>query len=163
MDWTKRKILIVYILFVIGTTAMIFPTMTGLTALVLALFMGWVFRFGKDHDSLIYQHMIFISRTFWMWSVIFSITSGIAGAGIITIADNSIYDRVLDDMRNGIMYSNIMMIDALKTYIMDNLAIMIAAGIICAVPPFSYIGYRMYHGITHLLKEKPLPKPKGWF
>lgn len=162
MDSTTRKILIVYILFGIGTTAMIYPTTIGAIALVTALLTGWILRFGKDQDNVIYQHTIFVSRTFWIWSMIMSVTTAIAGAGIISMADNSIYDRVLDDMRNGIMYSNIMMIDALKTYITDNLAIMIVAGIFCAVPAFGYVGYRLYHGISHLLKDQPLPKPKGW-
>jgi len=119
MDWTKRKILAVYILFGVGAVLMTFPTPVGFFPLIIALLIGWVFRFGKDHDSLIYQHMIYISRTFWMWSALLTITTAVAGAAVITVADNSIYDRILDDMRNGIMYSNIMMVDALKTYIID--------------------------------------------
>jgi|JI10StandDraft_1071094.scaffolds.fasta_scaffold29960_3 uncharacterized membrane protein len=163
MDWTKRKILAVYILFGVGAVLMTFPTPVGFFPLIIALLIGWVFRFGKDHDSLIYQHMIYISRTFWMWSALLTITTAVAGAAVITVADNSIYDRILDDMRNGIMYSNIMMVDALKTYIMDNLPIMIVAATFCIVPMIGYIGYRLYHGISHLMKDKPLPKPKGWF
>lgn len=163
MDSTKRKILIVYILFGIGTTGMIYPTMIGAIALITALLAGWILRFGKDHDSIIYQHMIYISRSFWMWSLILTVITAIAGAAVITMADNSIYDRVIDDMRNGIMYSNIMMIDALKTYIKDNIGIMIAAGFFCTVPALAYVGKRLYRGISHLLQDKPLPKSIGWF
>ena len=135
----------------------------GAFMLPFTLFTGWCLRFGKSPESLTYQHTMYISRTIWMWSLICSITTSIAGFFVFTRADNSIYNKIIDDMMQGIHYSHAMMGEALMNYLHTNFAIILIAGIICVVPIVGYISYRLYHGIKTALKGQRPRKPLSWF
>ncbi len=135
----------------------------GAFMLPFTLFTGWCLRFGKGPETLTYQHTIYISRTIWMWSVISSIATSIAGFLVFTQADNSIYDQIINDMMQGVHYSHAMMSEALMNYIHTNFALVMLAGIICVVPIGGYIIYRLYHGIKPALKGERPRKPLSWF
>lgn len=149
----------VVLLFVPSITAMIM----GVFMLPFTLFTGWCLRFGKGPESLTYQHTIYISRTVWMWSLISSIATSIAGFVVFTQADNSIYDKIIDDMMQGIHYSHAMMAEAMMEYIHTNFILVVLAGLICVVPIGGYILYRLYHGIKAALKGERPRKPLSWF
>ncbi len=149
----------VVLLFVPSITAMIM----GVFMLPFTLFTGWCLRFGKGPESLTYQHTIYISRTVWMWSLISSIATSIAGFVVFTQADNSIYNKIIDDMMQGIHYSHAMMAEAMMEYIHTNFVLVVLAGLICVVPIGGYILYRLYHGIKVALKGERPSKPLSWF
>lgn len=137
--------------------------MMGAFMLPFTLFTGWCLRFGKGPESLTYQHTIYISRTIWMWSLISSTTTALAGFWVFTQADNSIYDKIIDDMMQGIAYSPAMMHEALMGYIQSNLVLIVTVGILCLVPIAGYILYRLYHGLKPALKGERPRKPLSWF
>ncbi len=135
---------------------------TGTFLLPVALFIAWLLRFNKSEDSLVYNHMIYISRTIWMFSVIMTVTTAIAGVVIINYADNSPYTNMINDMMNGIRYSTPQAFDVLIQYIKVNLMLMIVAGLFCLLPTLGYIAYRLIHGFSRALKGYRLAKPKSW-
>lgn len=139
----------------------IFITGTFLFPFVLVL--AWMLRFGKGTDTLIYNHMIYISRTIWMFSLLLAITSSIAGFLVMTGADNSAYQNVINDMMNGVSYSYDQMYDVMITYIKANMGLMICAVALCTVPTLGYMAYRLARGMSRAFKGYRLAKPQAWF
>lgn len=163
----NTAIISIYILLTFSIICMFTPVgavmIMGTFMILFTLFLAWCLRFGKDENNYIYSHMIYISRTIWMWSIIASVTTSIAGFLVFTQADNSVYETMLADMGNGIAYSHKESFEALITYIKANLSLMITAGLICFVPIIGYISYRIFHGLSHALKGIRPTKPKAWF
>ncbi len=163
----KANILTVYALLCGAVTLLFVPLlpamMMGAFMLPFTLFVGWCLRFGKGPESLTYQHTVYISRTIWMWSLISTIVTAIAGFLVFTQADNSLYDNIINDMSQGIAYSPAMMNEALMGYLHTNFLLIVAAGIICFVPIVGYILYRLYHGLKPALKGERPRKPLSWF
>lgn len=135
----------------------------GAFMLPLTLFTGWCLRLGKTPESLTYQHAIYIARTVWAWSFISGAATAIAGFLVFTKADNSLYDRIIGEMMQGVHYSPAMMSEALAGYIQTNFALMVTAGIICFVPIVGYIVWRFCHGLRRALKGEPPRRPFSWF
>lgn len=163
---SKANIVTVYALLCAAVILLFVPLVPAMTmgALLLpfTLLTAWFMRFGKVPDSMTYQHMIYISRTIWTWSFIATISTSVAGFAVFTLADNSIYDKIIADMMNGVSYSRAMMREALMTYIHSNFTIIAVAGILCFVPIAGYILYRLYHGLGRALKGYRPHKPLSW-
>lgn len=159
-------ILTLYGLLVLTIILLFIPTLTamimGALLLPFILFVGWCLRFGKTPENIVYQHSLYIARTIWAWSLVGGAATSIAGFLVFTQADNSIYDKIINDMMQGIHYTRAMMGDALMDYIHTNFALVILAGIICVVPIAGYISYRLYNGIKPALKGEPPHRPISW-
>lgn len=164
---SQANILTLYALLCVAVVLLFVPSLPamimGAFMLPFTLFTGWCLRFGKGPDSLTYQHTLYISRTIWMWSVISSVATSIAGFLVFTQADNSIYDKIIDDMMQGVHYSHAMMGQAMMDYIHTNFALVMLAAVICVVPIVGYILYRLYHGIKPALKGERPRKALSWF
>lgn len=137
--------------------------MTGLILLPISLLVCWGLRLGKPHDSLIYNHMIYISRTIWMYSLLLSLTSSIAGFMVFRWADNSLLHDTLNTIMGGQSYSHEELYGVLLDYARANLILMISAAMICIVPVVGYITYRLSRGLSRALKGYRLPRPQAWF
>ncbi|QQG36170.1 MAG: hypothetical protein HYS17_11890 [Micavibrio aeruginosavorus] len=163
----KSAIIAVYAFLILSTVFCFVPVTavftTGLLMLPLCLFAAWLLRFGKSPDSLIYNHMIYISSTIWMYSLLFSVTSSIAGFMIFRWADNSILNEALNAMMSGQGYSREELYDLLLDYARANLGLMVSAAIVCVVPVIGYIAYRLSRGLNRALKGYRLQKPQSWF
>lgn len=163
----NMTIVMVYIFLCIANIFIFTPIipvhLTGATLIPLVLFFAWCLRFRKSHDTLIYNHMIYISRTIWMWSFILTITASIAGYLVYQGADNSIIQDALNSMTNGNAYTHAELFDILMNYIRANMGLMLSATLLCVLPPTGYIVYRLTRGIMRALKGYRLANPHAWF
>lgn len=163
----NQAILTVYGLLCVGIVFSMVPVLpiffTGMMLIPFVLVLAWMLRFGKSPDTLIYNHMIYISRTIWMFSLLLTITSSIAGFLVMTGADNSAYQNILNDMMNGISYSHDQMYDVMISYIKTNMGLMICAVALCTIPTLGYVVYRLTRGMSRALKGYRLANPQAWF
>ena len=157
----------VYMLLLLATVCLFTPIvpvfMTGMIVLPLTLLAAWVLRLNKNEDSPIYSHMIYISRTIWIFSFIMSLTTSIAGFAVFGYADNTVYTEMINNMMNGVAYSPQESFDILIQYIQINLPLMVGAGLFCLIPTAGYIAYRLHKGFSRALKGYRLSHPKAWF
>lgn len=135
----------------------------GTMLIPFTLFLAWALRFGKSRETLIFNHMIYISRTIWMFSIILTVTTALAGFLVSTGADNTLLNSTISDMMNGILYSHDQLYDILMEYIRINSALMISAVALCTLPTMGYIIYRLAKGMGRAFKGYRLAKPEAWF
>ncbi|MFN3826620.1 MAG: hypothetical protein ACK4NR_03240 [Micavibrio sp.] len=163
----RELIVFVYGLLTLSLICLFMPVLpillTGLIMMLATLLLARILRLGKGHDHLVYNHMIYISRTISLWSLITAITTGIAGFLVIDKADNSLYQEMIDNMMQGHIYTPQESIEVMMNYISANMSLMIVAGIICFIPSMGYIIYRLSKGIGRALKGYRLANPKAWF
>ena len=163
----NRAILFVYGLFCLSLFFICTPVIkihtAGSLLLLFTLFSAWCLRFGKPHDTLIYNHMIYISRTIWMMSLIITAAVAVAGYVVYTLADNSIMQSAFDEMMEGRGLSHQELAGTLMEYLKANFMLMLSGALLCAVPTLLYTVYRLQHGITRALKGHRLAKPESWF
>lgn len=165
--YQRNSVLVLYGWLVLAVVTMFTPwswaMIFGLLSLIGVQISSPALRAGRDRSTAYYQHLFFISRTIWTWVFIGSVTSALAGYIVYTKADNSIYDRVLQEMQNGVAYDHAMLSQALMDYISMNFAIMIIAGALCFVPMTAYLVYRVGHGVKRARQLLAPARPLRWF
>lgn len=165
-DKDKNNTLGVYALLIFSSVLLCIPNTLlasiGALSWILTLLLSWMLRFRKPKDGILYQHMLYITRTIWNGVFIAGITGLIAMIYVAMNADHSIYQSAISDMSNGVSYSEEMMIDAFNQYIRVNFGTIVVAGILYFGLPTAYTIYRIYRGINYTLKNIPQPEFKKW-
>ena len=159
-----KKIVSLYILLTLASVLLCIPItlLASIGALLwtLALILSWALRSQALENKPLYQHMRYITCTIWNGVFIAGITGAVAAVYIAVYADFSIYQAVINDMANGVSFSDATITDAFYQFIGTNLGIIIVAGILYFALPTAYTLYRIYNGIHHARKGIPLPERK---
>lgn len=119
-----------------------------------SLFMMAMYRFRKKWptDSLEYHHVVFIIRTFWIWSLLF--LTGLVGAGILIYQwgdMNSLKDWAVG-VGNQVMAGDSRLEASLQLAINDyfnkNFGLIIGMLVVWLLPAQLYVGLAIWKGMS---------------
>lgn len=162
-----KKVVILYGLFAVSATLNFVPVVwvSNLSLLIVVgtLIASFAFRRTYGHGSDVYQHMVYIWRTFWIQLTIFTLLSIPAGYIVFTQADNSPFDRFRDVLLDGGEMVEVAIGTAISDYIRLNFNVIMIAGCISVVPACLYLIYRSVNGIKKARAGQPPRNYLSWF
>lgn len=122
-----------------------------------------VLRHRNDKDSLIHNHMTYLWRTLWIWSLLLSIALPLAGLWVYSGADHSPIQNLIEDIIKRTSYTQEELYGVLKEYMYLNKNLLILAGTTCIGPTILYIVYRLAKGMSRAFKGYRMAHPRAWF
>lgn len=148
------KTLILYAAFIAAIVFQMIPVME-LQILSIVLLLGCVvaigiFRRDSPADSLLNNHATYLSRSFWMWSILMSLGGAIGGYLLFTQHDLQSLMNIARDLSDNQEKS--------EAFKMMSLYAAASFG-----PGLVYLAYRIIKGLHRALYGYRLAKPKSWF
>ncbi len=153
-DSEQIKTLALYGAFIVALPLQIVPVMAvqilSIALLVGALIAIKIVRGGNPDDSLISNHAVYLSRSFWVWSALMTIGGAVGGYILYTQNDlDSLLALARDLSKNqekGAAFQT------MSTYAMFSFG-----------PGIAYLAYRLIKGLHRALYGYRLAKPKSFF
>ncbi len=175
-DPDQNKIVQMYAAFGVSIILTVIPHLwaaaASLIMLLYVMIAAYVYRLRRPADSLMVNHMRFITRTIWLTGF-FAIFTLVAGCGyMLSYINNAALTPCLDKFLNlapeAIAFQNVITIQALfdncmNTFIHDNLMTLIVSGAIAGGPILIYVAVRFARGFSRALNGYRIAKPDAWF
>ena len=159
MKKERQNILQIYGLFLFSITLNIVPSSLissiGILLLMLTIVAIYIYRNKAGHDSLQYNHMTYMIKSFWISSLLLII-------GILVtylLANHSIINNAVDSIMAGVVLSEEQMKEILMSYARENYFILA----VTLLPSILYLLYRVIKGINFARQSKKIENSQSWF
>lgn len=136
----------------------------GYTLVTVALLLAYIARaYWPKNESFEENHMTFVIRTIWVYSLF--VFFGILGAGMM-IGQNGNTDALnpmLDAMASGVQPAEADLESWMRQYYIDNESLILNQSRIWLCPAQIYLVWRILRGGERAFKGYRLARPKSWF
>jgi len=124
---------------------------------------AYFLRRREEPDSFAHNHIDFIIRTIWIWSLFFVI--GMAGAGMMISqsGDMSALDQLMSSVTDGSIPTEADMNQTAQVYFETNYALILRTTLLWLGPAQLYAVWRIARGLSRALKGYRLANPRSWF
>ncbi len=166
-DKERKNIMHIYAALAAALTMQVIPSIE-IQLFGACLFMGvligaYIFRARSEAESLCKNHMIYIIRTIWIWSLFFSIGAAIATLWIVRSGDHSIIQTAVNQVMSGIVPSEEGMMDILYSYLRANFSLIATVCTLTIGPGMVYLIYRLSKGLSRAHKGHRIGDVTKWF
>lgn len=107
-------------------------------------------HWSKREDRVLQSHALYYYRTIWIWSLLFTLGTVAMAAWLYSTRSTA---EILELGR----------LLAQRADETPELRAAINIGLLCIMPSFVYLAYRMYKGVAGALKNAPIQNPKTLF
>lgn len=165
-DPEQKTVMRVYAAIVASVILQAMPMIVAQGIGTLILFGAWVasyiVRWRGTPEGLIHNHMVWLSRTLWISSLLISIGIVLAGVWVFGEGDHSAIDRLAKDIMNGSAPSQTSLANAGKEYFQTNFRLILGASLLTVGPGFAYFFYRILRGFVRAGRGYRMANPKSW-
>ena len=165
-DPEQKTVMRVYAAIVASVILQAMPMIVAQGIGTLILFGAWVasyiVRWRAAPEGLIHNHMIWLSRTLWISSLLISIGIVLAGAWVFEEGDHTVIDRLANEIMNGSTPSETSLANAGKEYFQTNFRLILGASLLTVGPGFAYFFYRILRGFVRAGHGYRMANPKSW-
>lgn len=163
MEKEHKTVIHIYSAFVASLVMQVLPSSAlqffGALLFLAVLIMAYILRKKADDRSLIENHMTYIIRTIWIWSLCLMVAMVAAVLWIVTSGGHNILGSAVDDiMISGMMPSDAEMKAVFNRFLVHNMV----ALIVTLGPCIIYIAYRLSKGLSRALKGHRIGNVKSW-
>ena len=130
----------------------------------LVMFIGaYIYRARAHTDDLVDNHMTYIIRTTWIAGLFFTIGFAAAVWIVYSLADISMINEMLRNIRGGQLYTEQQIRDVLDQAYAVNQRLLIITGAITLGPSVIYLVIRIAKGMARAMKGYRIANPRAWF
>lgn len=167
----RKKILKIYIGFFAVIILQFVPVtilqLMALAAAIILLILMYSYKDKSDKDTLSYNHMIYLIKTFWVGSLFMAIGTLIFTYIVWQFGDHSDYMALIKKAAYGEFYDRSQIEKAVRImmekYLEKNMGLFIKAGLVCIGPSLLYLFFRLGKGLLQARKNNVLEHPTHWF
>lgn len=162
----KKTITNLYGMFAASIIMQFIPMMImqgfGLVLFIVVMIAAYIYRIGKDKQTLIWNHMTYVIGTIWISSTMLAIGTAIGGYVMYMNGDNTAFHTMTQQILNGVALTESQVMAVFKNYMNDNMGLLVITGIVSIGPGVAYLIYRFFKGLERAMKGARLANPKSW-
>ncbi|MBU0859672.1 MAG: hypothetical protein KJ667_07020 [Alphaproteobacteria bacterium] len=175
MATTEEKIILRVYAALAASLILMFVPLLSVAIVSFVLFIGtmiaaYTIKRKAEPLSLSADHMVFITRTIWIGSLLAIITTSIGAAYMLAYADRyplmecsqRAADQILASGAQDMKTLNALMMPCIDGFLALNMQTMIIALVISATLPLVYFAFRLARGLTRARKGHRMGNNKSW-
>lgn len=165
-DPEHKTVMRVYAAVVASVILQAMPMMVAQGIGTLILFGAWLatymVRWRAAPNGLARNHMLWLSRTLWISSLLLTVGIVLAGLWVLREGDHGVIDRLSESLLSGSAPSESSVAAMGREYFLTNYALILKASLLTMGPGFAYFFYRVLRGFVRAGRGYRMADPKSW-